>query len=215
MQRVIIEGPLEEFGKLDGESMTVPIQKLKYLETLHLLRTDQEEFSTICRIVLEDPDESVEDVFKGRFFEVTPLIKESPGTFICFLRERRPERSRYMMNSGVYFPGPYEISDGRVRFGVMGETEQLREFLNVLEKTVPEFKVTSVANGKFLSGSPLENLTEKQRNVLSVAFENGYYDLPRKAGSQELSRKVGLDSSTFIEHRRKAELRLMRSLFSK
>lgn len=215
MQRVIIEGPIEKFGKLDGETATVPIQKLKYLETLHLLRTDREEFATICRIKLQNPEDRIEDVFDSRFFEVTPLLMEETGSSICFMRERRPERANYLMNAGVYFPGPYEISDGMVRFGVMGETRQLREFLNTVEKTIPEFRVTSVTNGKFLTGSPLENLTEKQRMVLSEAYENGYYDLPRRISSHELAGKIGLDTSTLIEHRRKAEQRLLKSVFTK
>lgn len=215
MHRLIIELPLEKFGKLDGEKITIPIQKLKSLETLHSLRIDQEEFATICRIRLENPNDKVEDVFNGEFFEVTPLITEATGSFVCFLIERRPERARYLMNSGVYFPGPYEIRDGVVKFGVMGENKQLLDFMKQLEDNIPEFKVTSVTKSEFLTNSPLENLTEKQRQALSEAFLNGYYDLPRKSSSEELARKMGLDSSTFIEHRRKAEQRLMKSLFSK
>lgn len=215
MQRLIIEGPLDKFGRLDGETITVPIHKLKYLETLHLLRTDQEEFASVCRIRLENADDRIEDIFKGDSFEVTPLIKEEAGTYICFIRERRPERARYLMNAGVYFPGPYEINEGKVKFGVMGQPKQLREFLNGVKKIIPEFNVVSVTNGKFLTGSPLENLTEKQREALAVAFENGYYDIPRKVTSMDLAKRSGLDSSTFIEHRRKAEQRLLRSIFSR
>lgn len=214
MQRLIIEGPLDKFGKLDGETLSVPIRKLKHLETLHLLRADQEEFASICRIRLEKSDDSIEDIFKGDSFEITPLINEDPGTYICFIRERRPERAKYLMNSGVYFPGPYEIRDGRVKFGVMGQPRQLREFINGVKKIIPEFNVVSVTNGEFFTGSPLETLTEKQREVLAIAFESGYYDIPRKATSKELAGRADLDSSTFIEHRRKAEQRLMRSIFS-
>jgi predicted DNA binding protein len=58
-------------------------------------------------------------------------------------------------------------------------------------------------------------LTEKQRTVLSSAFDNGYYDMPRRIDSKELAEKLDLRSSTFIEHRRKAERRLLASVLSK
>lgn len=215
VQRVIIEGPLEKFGKLDGETMTASVGKLEFLETLHMLRSDVEEFSTICRIRLKDPSDRIEDVFSSGMFEVKPLMNEAGGTFICFVREKRPERARYLMNAGVYFPGPYEIRGGMVRMGVMGEQKQLRDFLNAIEAAMPEFRIISVANGRFLSSSPLEGLTEKQIQALSVAYEGGYYDIPRKTSSRELARRIGLDSSTFIEHRRKAEQRLLSYIFSR
>ncbi len=214
MQRVIIEGPIEDFGKLDGEIMTVSLQKLKSLETLHLLRSDQEEFATICRIKLQNPDDRIEEVFDRKVFEITPLVDETPGTSIYFMRERRPERARYLMNAGVYFPGPYEINDGRIKIGVMGETKQLRIFLGELEKVSSRLNILSVTNGQSFLQSPLDSLTEKQRKAISTAFQYGYYDLPRKISSQELAEKIGLDSSTFIEHRRKAEKRLLSMIFT-
>ena len=52
-------------------------------------------------------------------------------------------------------------------------------------------------------------LTEKQREVLTAAFQSGYFDIPRKMSSDELAVKLGIRNATFVAHRRKAERRLL------
>jgi predicted DNA binding protein len=60
--------------------------------------------------------------------------------------------------------------------------------------------------------SPLNQLTEKQREVLITAYKMGYYEIPRKLNSDELAKKLGLVNSTVVEHLRKAEQRLIRQI---
>jgi predicted DNA binding protein len=71
------------------------------------------------------------------------------------------------------------------------------------------YKVVSLTDAKFSPESPLTYLTEKQRTVLVSAFEHGYYETPRRINSQELAKELNLKSATLVEHRRKAEQRLL------
>lgn len=48
-------------------------------------------------------------------------------------------------------------------------------------------------------------LTEKQIRALVVAVEGGYYEIPKRVTSDELAKKHGQPRSTFEEHLRKAE----------
>ena len=66
-----------------------------------------------------------------------------------------------------------------------------------------------LTEAKFSLDSPLSVLTEKQKNVLITAYKLGYYDVPRKISSEQLSKKLNLHSSAFVAHRRKAEKRLL------
>ncbi len=115
---------------------------------------------------------------------------------------------------GVYLSGPCEVKDGKVKVCVLGETRQLKAFIAFIENLEVKFKVVSSTDTKFSPHSPLDNLTEKQRIVLASAFENGYYDMPRRIDSNELAKKLDLRSSTLIEHRRKTERRLLNAIFS-
>ncbi len=209
MQKIVLECTLSELAKLDGESLSIPFDKLKSLEVLHFLKIDRSEFSTVSRIKLLDPAEDIEHVFRGNNIEVKPLIEEGPGTYICFTRGERKSRAQYIMRTGVYFTGPYIIRDEKVNFGIMGESSSLREFMKDMENKIRGFNVISVVSGDKLSSSPLKILTQKQREAIIKAFRLGYYDIPRKASCSQVAVKLGMNQSTFTEHRRKAEHRIM------
>jgi len=49
------------------------------------------------------------------------------------------------------------------------------------------------------------SLTEKQISSLNIAYEKGYYDIPRKNTLDDLAEETGVNKSTFSEHIRRAE----------
>ncbi len=57
--------------------------------------------------------------------------------------------------------------------------------------------------------SLFNGLTAKQAEVLALAIKNGYFDSPAKIGADEMARLAGLSRSTFMEHLRKAEGKLL------
>lgn len=60
--------------------------------------------------------------------------------------------------------------------------------------------------------SVMASLTPRQREVIQVAFELGYYDVPRRAALADVADDVGLDESTVSEHVQRAEHNLLDSL---
>jgi predicted DNA binding protein len=53
-------------------------------------------------------------------------------------------------------------------------------------------------------------LTPRQLDAVQWAVREGYYDMPRRAGSREIAPRMGIGRSTFEEHLRKGEQHLMR-----
>jgi O-6-methylguanine DNA methyltransferase len=62
------------------------------------------------------------------------------------------------------------------------------------------------------SGLLLPSLTKRQGQAVIAALEAGYYDTPRKAGSEEVASRLGIARSTFEEHLKGAESQLIRAL---
>lgn len=56
------------------------------------------------------------------------------------------------------------------------------------------------------------DLTEKQMDALLTAYSNGYYSLPRKANVQDIASKKRVSRTTYQEHLKKAENKLIASL---
>jgi len=51
--------------------------------------------------------------------------------------------------------------------------------------------------------------------ALITAYSLGYYDVPRKVSSEEVSRHLKMDKSTFVEHLRKAERKVVAQVIEK
>ncbi len=71
------------------------------------------------------------------------------------------------------------------------------------------YRVVLLADADFSPVSVLNQLTQKQREVLVAAYKMGYYDIPRKTTSEQLAKNLKLVDSTVVEHLRKAEQRLI------
>ncbi len=71
----------------------------------------------------------------------------------------------------------------------------------------------SIAGALTLSADLLfSDLTQKQIDALLIAYDQGYYRLPRKADVQTIARKKRVPRTTFQEHLKKAENKLVISL---
>nr|WP_272904722.1 helix-turn-helix domain-containing protein [Halobacterium sp. TGN-42-S1] len=55
-------------------------------------------------------------------------------------------------------------------------------------------------------------MTDRQRDVVAVAVDLGYYEVPRTATLDDVAAEVGVASSTVSDHLRKAESAVMASL---
>ena len=109
---------------------------------------------------------------------------------------------------------PLEVRNGKVRMTFLGDSKQFRALLKTCDSIGLQYEVSLLTDASFSPRAILGCLTEKQRLVLLSAFQQGYYDMPRRISSQGLARRLGLRSSTLIEHRRKAEHRLFANLLS-
>lgn len=67
-----------------------------------------------------------------------------------------------------------------------------------------------VPHGLFTTTDALfDGLTSRQLESLRIALDNGYFDQPRGASVEELARETNVSRSTFEEHLRKAENKLI------
>jgi len=58
-----------------------------------------------------------------------------------------------------------------------------------------------------------ESLTDRQRATLDAAYYAGYFDWPRESSGPEVAGRLGVSSSTFHQHLRKAEAKLLDAVF--
>jgi hypothetical protein len=59
------------------------------------------------------------------------------------------------------------------------------------------------------AASPGSGLTDRQREALRVAYELGYFDIPRKASLEDVAAKLDISASSTSERLRRAETQLI------
>ncbi|WP_418284070.1 helix-turn-helix domain-containing protein [Halorubrum sp. DTA46] len=111
------------------------------------------------------------------------------------------------------------IRDGRliVTFHAT-DLPTLRSVLDAFRESCPDMRVLQLLQS---SSTPEESdfvtvdrseLTERQREVLTAAYEAGYFDHPKGANAGEVAASLGIDRSTFSEHMAAAQRKLLSTL---
>jgi predicted DNA binding protein len=93
-------------------------------------------------------------------------------------------------------------------FEVAGEQDALQ----ALVEDLPDHLSVSVNRlGEYDAHreSKLTALTDRQQEVLEIARERGYYEIPRRTSVREIADALGCSKSTAANHLRKAESRLV------
>jgi predicted DNA binding protein len=210
MRRLILEISEKELIKAGIE--LPPLAKIKSLELLYFLRQDAEEFAAITRIQFKDNTNNLEELPKSELLIDAQIIeREKSGAYIAFIRSGPSLSSvlNYIGIEGGYLFPPIGIGDGKVKFSFLGSEQQIKEFMEKIDAIGIKYRIVLLADADFSPVSVLNQLTQKQRDVLIAAYKFGYYDIPRKINSDQLAKKLGLVNSTVVEHLRKAEQRLI------
>jgi hypothetical protein len=213
MRRLILEVPEKELLKIGLE--LPPFRPVKTLELLYFLRQDDKEFAAISQVEFKDSNFAVDQLLEGGYLsEAQVLERQKNGAYIIFLRSG-PSLSSVLSMLGVeggYLYPPLGIGDGKIRFSYLGSEQQITAFLEGIDSVGVHYKILLMSDLNFSPISPLNQLTDKQRDVLITAYRMGYYNVPRRITSQDIAKKLGVVDATVVEHLRKAEQRLIRHI---
>jgi predicted DNA binding protein len=212
MRRLILEVSVSELVRFSGDKS---IEEIKSLEVLNFIKQDLKEFVIVCNIEFRSRRTRLDDVFNEPESEVQVLDHRGKKYTILFKSKARSDNQTLdFWSAGGYLLPPLEIRNDMVRMTFVGSAKQVRSLPIILRRAGIHYKVIQLADANFSRISPLSRLTEKQRKVLTTAYNLGYYDVPRKISSQQLARNLKIGSSDFIKHRRKAEKRLLAAVLS-
>lgn len=200
-----------------GSTPVTSLSAAEGVEAVHLLAGGVEDTDTptyslsivggeeVVRSVLADDPDVLEWEVAGA----------GAGSVYAYVRFRAPPaagRLRERLTRGslvVLLPATFRAEG--VELTVVGLSSELSDaFADLsdgLSATVLE--VGTYRGGRLHRGS---SLTDRQREVLTAAYELGYYERPRRASQEAVAAELGLSASTVGEHLRKGERRLVAAL---
>lgn len=107
----------------------------------------------------------------------------------------------------------FEQRDGRMTV-YLSEEADIGTFLGHLKEqhTVNMKSKKRDESEQLASSTPLNQLTDRQREVLLVAYEHGYFDQPRKSSGTDVSDILGISQPAFSKHIQNAEKTILNAL---
>jgi HTH DNA binding domain len=191
-------------------------EKVEILEALRCFKCDCNldsiTIALICRIKLKDKRMNVKDLIgEGVLTNIEILYKEKDGSEVVFIEGKLrishlPKNAR--LPKLLVARPPDFLDVDRMKVEILGKERDVKKILENASRWSNTYKILGLTSIDKKEEPLLSKLSSKQRQALLTAFALGYYDVPRKISSEELSRHLNADKSTIVEHLRKAEKKL-------
>jgi len=150
----------------------------------------------------------------ARKMEILDILGRSGNTYTCLVKVNVPKAGQKLLkffDFDLLYDIPTVLNSERLMYSVIGEEKNLRKFLRML-KLLGTVEKTVFKQADYRGVGITQALTEKQNYILSQAKRWGYYEYPRKIGTDELARRVGVSRTTLVEHLRKTENKIMEKI---
>lgn len=197
----------------DMKRLLAPILRgIEELEMVDLLRLDLSRGVKIGVVRFKlTPGTDFKDVVATGFFEVLEMIEENGNEVLCLIKANAApgfDDLKQKADLDLKMVPPMRMSGEKITYSFVGEDDQIAKMVALLKEIGGEFKV-SVRQASFENSDLLSVLTDKQRSLMLLAKDMGYYEYPRRTRTEDLAKAAGLSTSTLVEHLRKSEVRLM------
>jgi hypothetical protein len=216
MRRVTLEFNYQAAWKQIFDSNA---EKVEVLEALRCFKCDTQGLALICRIRLKDKNMTVTDLLhKGLITNIETLYTEKDDSVVVFIEGKScvPPPPKDMELPKMLMTHPPDFLDvDRMKVELVGKEDEISKFLQYTSKlSNNSFKILGLTSIDTKGESLLSKLTSRQRQILLTGYALGYYDVPRRISSDDLSRHLDVDKSTIVEHLRKAERKLIGSIIA-
>jgi DNA-binding CsgD family transcriptional regulator len=189
--------------------------RVEVLEALRCFKCDTQGLAIICRIKLKDNNMNIQDLRRGKglLTNIELLYNEKDDSLVVFIEGVScvPKPPKDIKPPKMLMARPPDFLDvDRMKVEMIGKENEIKKLLHYTNKWGDNsFKILGLTSIDAKGASLLSKLTPRQRQMLLTAYALGYYDVPRRISSDELSRHLKLDKSTIVEHLRKAERKLI------
>lgn len=156
-----------------------------------------------------DPDELLEGLRKNRFVHSVEAIVPPKGKILATLQVDNCHACHELANSECF------LTDATATEGGGLEWRLLAPRRSSIESLVSTLKGRGIAVElhaiKTVKGSG--GLTDRQARVLSLAYELGYFEFPKKINLTDLAKKLGVSKAALSETLRAGEEKVLHAYF--
>lgn len=221
LRRVTIELPADLLVR-EG---VVPAAFFEHNESVEILRVyafQPRDRVLLVRVVRAGPPRTLDDIsrsrerlrrrYRLRDFEI--LRVENDGrAYIALLRQRNPtvlEAILEDLGAGVTPTTPTIIRKDSATLSFLTDDPTAKEVFGLLDRLGVRWRLRSRKAIRHGAIAADDDLTARQREVLSLAWNLGYFDIPAKIRLEKLAELTGLSRNSVSQHLRRGLRRILR-----
>jgi len=160
----------------------------------------------LAEITAPDVASVLRELDRSEAVTSTEALQRDDDTVLVQFETSNPVLLLPVRNAGTPLELPFTVVDGSVDWEVTAPRDRLSELADQLREFGIEFDVASVRQ----EVETKQLLTPKQRDLLTTAVEEGYYDTPRDCTLTELAEVSGIAKSTCSETLHRAEEKVVK-----
>ncbi len=190
------------------------------VEILRVYAFQPRERMLLVRVTRSGPPRSQDDIardrdalrrrYRLRDFEILDADAEG-RTYVALLRQKNPgilEALLEELGAGITPTTPTVIGRERTSLSFLANDVAERRVFELLKGLGVPFRLTRRA--VFRGGTQARgDLTARQREIVSLAWNLGYFDIPSRAGLRKIADLTGLSRNTVSQHLRRAVRHLL------
>lgn len=146
----------------------------------------------------------IEAIRKDEDVSGLEVIKSENGHIYGSAASSRCTICREVAKSRCFLASVSVTSREDAQWTLLGTDSSFRELVDALDKRSIPYEVKLK---KTLEDNDL--LTTRQEQVLTIAFERGYFEFPKKIGLKELAAETGVRTSTLAEILRRGQKKIL------
>ncbi len=210
LKKLVYKAPLpdeykELFDLLDG------------YELVQVHRLSENMMYGTNKLKFKDPNfhpKELEGQFGIDYIEVIAEDKNKKE-YVCIIKHQWVDEMKQLFSNLNILIEPPLIKEGnQLITSMIADVDTIDQLIeDQVNRYGNDFKIlnisTIVPDAKHLSLL----LTERQKEIIYYAVENGYFEIPRKINSSDLAEHFGISQSAITEHIRKIEKTIFNSIF--
>lgn len=135
--------------------------------------------------------------------------------YICIIKHQWFDEMRQLFsNLNILIEPPLIMEDNQLITTMISDIETIDQLIDDQAKRYGnDFKILNISTIVPDANHLSLLLTERQKEIMYYAVENGYFELPRNIRSIDLAENFGISQSAITEHIRKVEKIIFGSIF--
>jgi len=154
-----------------------------------------------------------EEISSIEWLEVIEIHEEDDGVIVVSLLCTHPFAKSAIELSNIHVQPPYGIDSERgMEMRMSGLSGSIRRFVSLLRMVMPPDKISVHSIRENETNGWTSDLTERQREVISLAIKMGYYDPNSNVKLKDIADELDMARSTLGEHIKRAEYEIMKKV---